>query len=60
VRRLETTLEAIRTGALEGEGFYPVRYEVGERLALLFEPSPFMRWTPTHPEFGEAESDGRR
>jgi len=57
VQRLARALESIRAGELEGEGFYPVRYEVGEGLALLFEPGPFMRWMPRHPELGEAATN---
>ena len=41
---LRTALEAIRSGELEGEGFYPVVYRVNARMDLLAEPRWLQRW----------------
>ncbi len=46
---LQEALRAIRDGALEGEGLYPVTYRVNERIDLLAEPAWLQDWTPRRP-----------
>ena len=41
---VRTALEAIREDRLAGEGLYPVRYPVNERISLLAEPGWLQRW----------------
>ncbi|MEM9177694.1 MAG: MBL fold metallo-hydrolase [Myxococcota bacterium] len=52
VRDLAVTLRALAAGELDGEGVYPVRYGVNERLELLAEPRWLARWSEFHPDFG--------
>ncbi len=41
---LQQVLEQIRSGALRGEGLWPVRYPVNERMSLLAEPALLQDW----------------
>jgi len=50
VRDLSKTLERVRNGTQEGQGIYPVRYEISDGLGLLLEPEIFQSWDRTHPE----------
>ncbi len=49
VAQLQSALRQIKSGELEGEGFYPVSYRVSSRLELLAEPRWLQNWTPRHP-----------
>ena len=45
VEDLESALRAIRSGELEGEGFYPVVYRINSRIELYAEPPWLQNWT---------------
>jgi len=49
VHDLDSALEAIRAGALRGEGVYPVVYPVNDRMELWAEPAWLQDWKPNHP-----------
>ncbi len=48
VLTLKQTLEALRAGDVDGEGFYPRSYAAGD-MVLLVEPWPFQDWGETYP-----------
>jgi glyoxylase-like metal-dependent hydrolase (beta-lactamase superfamily II) len=49
IQDLRVALDAIRSGELSGDGFYPVRYRINSRLRLLADPWWLQNWTPRHP-----------
>jgi len=49
---LQSTLQAVRNGELEAEGFYPWVYLVNEKIDLYAEPSWLQQWERRHPEIG--------
>lgn len=50
VSDLSTVLERLRAGTAQGEGSYPVSYQVNERLILLVEPDWLAEWELSYPE----------
>lgn len=46
IEDLENALDAIKTGALQGSGIYPVVYPINDNIELYAEPSWFQDWTP--------------
>jgi hydroxyacylglutathione hydrolase len=49
VKDLKLALDRIRSGSLEGEGFYPVTYPVDDDMKLLAEPRFLRRWEVSYP-----------
>ncbi len=56
VSDLRRALNAIKTGELDGEGFYPVTYIVSPTMQILAEPSWLQDWGARYPEFGNGQN----